>query len=242
MWNAETVTRLSEWYKSPSGAFALEQEYKLFQQLVSSWPRRGHTLLDVGCGAGVFLNMFWEYGFDVTGFDTSDNLVTEAKSLLGNRADFRIGPLDHLPFDAGEFDYVALLSVLEYTEDSQKVLAEAIRVAKHGLVIGFMNSWSLYRLLADLPWRKTEYRRSGRWMNLFRLERIIRTLCPDCRITSRSALLGPPETWKKRGLSKRINGLIFNLPVGAYLGVRIDTKIPPPLTPLLLKVHEQALA
>ncbi len=242
MWNAETVTRLNEWYKSPSGSFALEQEYNLFQQLVSSWPRRGHTLLEIGCGSGVFLKMFWKYGFDVTGFDISDDLFTEAKNLLGNRADFRIGPLDHLPFDSGEFDYVGLLSVLEYIEDSQKVLAEAIRVARHGIVIGFMNSWSLYHLLANLPWRKADYRRRGRWMNLFRLERTIRNLCPDCRITVRSTLLGPPETWQKTGWSKKINSLTFNLPVGAYLGVRIDTKIPFTLTPLLLSVHEQALA
>ena len=98
MWNAETVRRLHDWYATPEGEYALSQENSLFQRLVSQWPRRGKTLLDVGCGAGVFLEMLWHYGFDVTGFDTSPELIEAARERMGNRADFQLGKSDYLPF------------------------------------------------------------------------------------------------------------------------------------------------
>ena len=86
MWNAETARFLHDWYATPEGTYAIAQENRLFQHLISQWPRRGHTLLDIGCGAGIFLEMLWHYGFDVTGFDTSTELLDMARERLGNRA------------------------------------------------------------------------------------------------------------------------------------------------------------
>lgn len=57
MWNAETAQFLHNWYATPEGTYAITQENRLFQHLISQWPRRGHTLLDIGCGAGIFLEM-----------------------------------------------------------------------------------------------------------------------------------------------------------------------------------------
>ncbi|MEG1610950.1 MAG: class I SAM-dependent methyltransferase, partial [Bilophila sp.] len=147
MWNAETAQRLNAWYLSPAGAFALVQENRMFQSLVSPWPRRGHTLLDVGCGTGVFLDMFWQHGFDVTGFDNNVEALDAARVRLGNKADFQLGQADHLPFDDKTFDYAALLSVLEYFKNPQEVLAEAIRVSERGVIVGFLNRFSAYALL-----------------------------------------------------------------------------------------------
>ena len=90
------------------------------------WPRRGHTLLDIGCGAGIFLEMLWHYGFDVTGLDTGTDLLDMARERLGNRAEFQLGRPEHLPFDDEEFDYAALLTVLEYVDNPEDVLREAI--------------------------------------------------------------------------------------------------------------------
>lgn len=241
MWNEETVIRLNEWYKSPPGAFALQQEHALFQHLVSAWPRRGRTLLTVGCGTGVFLKMFWEYGFDVSGIDATEALLAEARTRF-DKADFRLGRLDHLPFDAGDFDYVALLSVLEYADDPRPLLEEALRVAARGVVVGFMNAWSLYRISAALPWRTAQHHRNGRWMTVPQVVRDLRALCPTCRITARSTLLGPPGTWKHARWAERLNRLAPHLPFGAYMGLRVDTEAQRPLTPLLLKAREQALA
>lgn len=84
MWNAETAQFLHDWYATPEGTYAITQENRLFQHLISQWPRRGHTLLDIGCGAGIFLEMLWHYGFDVTGLDTGTDLLDMARERLGN--------------------------------------------------------------------------------------------------------------------------------------------------------------
>lgn len=241
MWNAETAKRLNEWYGTPPGAFALALEYKLFQDLVSGWPRRGRSLLDVGCGTGVFLNMFWEYGFDVTGLDNDERTLEEARQRLGNKAEFRLGQLDHLPFDDGEFDYVALLSVLEYADDPRSILEEALRVAERGIVLGFVNAWSACRL-ADISWPGSACRRKGRWLSPHRLARMLRELCPDCRISARSVLLGPSSTWKETSRWRRLNSLRLRLPLGGYVGIRVDTEVRRPLTPLLLSARDRALS
>ena len=43
MWNAETAQFLHDWYATPEGTYAITQENRLFQHLISQWPRRGHT-------------------------------------------------------------------------------------------------------------------------------------------------------------------------------------------------------
>lgn len=240
MWNEETVARLNTWYKSLQGSFALEQEHRLFQHLVSRWPRRGRTLLDIGCSPGVFLRMFWDYGFDVTGLDISEPLLSEAREYLGNKADFRLGQLDHLPLDAGDFDYAALLSVLEYIDCPKEVLAEAMRVARRGVVVGFINSWSLYHIANTLPC--CAVRRKGRWLNVWQIIHMARDICPSCRISIQSALFGSPGTWKEKKYFSWLNKGILPLPFGAYIGVRIDTEAQIPLTPLFLKSEEDSLA
>ena len=99
MWNSELVTRLEAWYSSPQGAFALEQQHHLLQRLTSQWPRRNHTIVNPGCGSGVFLEMLWYHGFEVTGVDTESDsleLAQELAELIGNDR-FRIKGARELP-------------------------------------------------------------------------------------------------------------------------------------------------
>ena len=151
MWNAETAQFLHDWYATPEGTYAITQENRLFQHLISQWPRRGHTLLDIGCGAGIFLEMLWHYGFDVTGLDTGTDLLDMARERLGNRAEFQLGRPEHLPFDDEEFDYAALLTVLEYVDNPEDVLREAIRVSHRGVIIGTVFRSIRYKGACTVP-------------------------------------------------------------------------------------------
>ena len=240
MWNAETAQFLHNWYATPEGTYAITQENRLFQHLISQWPRRGHTLLDIGCGAGIFLEMLWHYGFDVTGLDTGTDLLDMARERLGNRAEFQLGRPEHLPFDDEEFDYAALLTVLEYVDNPEDVLREAIRVSHRGVIIGFMNSFSLYQIQRRLHRPTLEYRHRRHNLNFWSLARMVRRIRPKATLSFRSVLLGPPNTWKKEGLWGKINRLQTPLPIGAYLGLCIDTMPRVPLTPLLLRAKEKA--
>ena len=241
MWNVETARLLHEWYATPEGTYAIAQENRLFQHLISQWPRRGHTLLDIGCGAGIFLEMLWHYGFDVTGLDTSPELLEMSRERLGNRAAFQLGKPEHLPFDDGEFDYVALLTILEYAEEPEEILREAVRVASRGVIIGSMNSLSLYQIQRRLHRPTLEAKHRLHNLHFWSLYRMIKNACPKASLSMRSVLLGPPGTWKRQGWWQRLNSLQTPLPLGAYLGICIDTQPRIPMTPLLLRAREQAL-
>lgn len=242
MWNAETVNRLAEWYSSAQGAFALEQEYKLFQNLVSMWPRRGYTLLDIGCGVGVFLEMFWDYGFDVTGLDNNNEVLAISSARLGSRAEFQLGAFDELPFDDESFNYVSLLTILEYIEDPSVILAEAFRVASDGIIVGFTNKWSLNYISTNiLQLFHKRPKRKGRWLSPWQIIRMSKRLYPSCTYYSRSTLLGPMCTWKPTSSWSKLNKMVLSLPIGTYVGMRIDKKPKPTFTSLLLKTKEPTL-
>ena len=236
MWNSGTAKKLETWYASSQGAFALDQQHNLLQRLSSQWPRRNRTIVNLGCGAGLFLEMLWHYGFDVTGFDTEEQTLELAQERMGHRADFYLGQFDHLPFETDSFDYAALFSVLEHVRDPETTLAEAIRVAKRGVLVGFVSSCSLYRFWG----KKAGIPEQG--LNPFKVTRMAARIAPGCHIFSRSILPGPPSTWKEARFWGPVNRLLLPFPLGSYVGMCIDTQPRIPLTPLLLKARERALA
>lgn len=242
MWNAEKVKQIAEWYVSPQGSFALEQEYKLFQNLVSMWPRRDYTLLDIGCGVGAFLEMFCSYGFDVTGLDNNLEILELSSNRLKNRAEFQLGDFTDLPFEDESFNYASLVTILEYVENPKTILAEAFRIASDGIIVGFTNKWSITYLTRNtLQLFHKIPKREGQWISPWQIIRIAKQLYPECRIYCRSTLLGPMCTWSTNSLWSKVNRIVLSFPIGAYVGMRIEKYPKPALTPLLLKAKEQAV-
>lgn len=103
-----------------------------------------------------------------------------------------------------------------------------------------MNSFSLYQIQRRLHRPTLEYRHRRHNLNFWSLARMVRRIRPKATLSFRSVLLGPPNTWKKEGLWGKINSLQTPLPIGAYLGLCIDTMPRVPLTPLLLRAKEKA--
>lgn len=216
---------LEHWYASPQGSFSLLREKRLLQRILSPWPRRGHSLLEVECGTGIFLDFFWEGGFDVTGVDAQPNLVSLAQSRLNGKAEIQTSTPEYLPFHDNEFDYVALVHVLEYAKNPLIVLAEALRVAAKGVVISFNNPWSLAALgnacCKRLPGKKC----CGLWnspngFSAWHYYKMLRAQSCTARFCLRSTLLGPRWTWG--GIFPAVNLLTLPLPLGALGGIRID--------------------
>ncbi|MBN2007235.1 MAG: methyltransferase domain-containing protein [Anaerolineae bacterium] len=78
------------------------------------------------------------------GLDISAAMLAEAKALGG--APLAHGHAVRLPFADGAFDLTALVTTLEFLDCPQDVLAEALRVARHGLLLGVLNRWSVLGL------------------------------------------------------------------------------------------------
>jgi len=96
------------------------------------------TVLDVGCGPGVALDMLSEYASRVVGMDISANAVEEARRAHAN-AELRHGDANRLAdcFDRETFDMVTCFGVLyhKWVTDETEVLRQAWRILKPGGVI-----------------------------------------------------------------------------------------------------------
>lgn len=230
-WDALSYER---WFETPAGRFALEQERRLLEGVVAGWPRRCKTLLEVGCGTGIFLELLYHTGFDVTGVDRSQAMVDAARERLGKRAEIRVANGESLPFEDKEFDYVVLWTVLEFCDDPMAVLREAARVASRGVLIGFLNRQSLYYLSHGRGWggRRESTLRNARWFSYWEMRRMAETAMGRPPSLSRSVLPGPSWTWRDRTPWKYLNCMLCMPLFGAFTAMRIDFVDEKPLTPV----------
>lgn len=101
----------------------------------------GGRVLDVGCGIGHFTRWFSEQGLQPVGLDLSQPMLAEAVRL-GSPPCVR-GDALALPFATGAFDLVIMITTLEFLPDPVQALTEAMRVARHGLILGALNRQSV---------------------------------------------------------------------------------------------------
>jgi SAM-dependent methyltransferase len=85
------------------------------------------TILDVGCGLGMYVRAFRRYSPSVHGVDIDEEKVAEASQELPN---IRVAPAEDLPYADGMFDVVLSHEVIEHVEDDRQALAEAVRVLR----------------------------------------------------------------------------------------------------------------
>jgi ubiquinone/menaquinone biosynthesis C-methylase UbiE len=230
-WQAE---KYESWFATRTGRFVLEQEQLLLRSMIADWPRRRRRLLEMGCGTGLFLELFWRAGFEVTGLDPSPAMLKAARSRMETKADLHLGQAEHVHFDDKRFDYTALITVLEFCRDPEAVLREAYRVTRKGVLIAFLNRHSLYYYThgPGLGKKRGGSMATARWFSITEIRRLARCAMGDKPARSRSVLLGPPATWGRGTPWRQINSLTLPPVGGAFAVLRVDLKGEKPLTPL----------
>jgi SAM-dependent methyltransferase len=231
MWDQETARRYDAWFQTPTGLFALKREIRLLEHMTADWPRRGQRLLEIGCGTGVFLEVLHRAGFDVTGLDAAPAMLEAARVRLGQAADLHLGQAEHLPFADKEFDFSVLLTVLEFCVDPGLALREAVRVTRKAVLIGFLNSFSLYWLTTfGLSRCGGDALRRAHWFSPWEVRRLIRDNLGRHPGHLLSILPGPRVTWRESLPWRLLNSPMLSFPVGSICARTISLTNEPVMT------------
>jgi SAM-dependent methyltransferase len=91
----------------------------------------GPSLLDVGCGSGMFAMLAALRGARVSGLDAAPSLIAIARERTPS-GNFAIGEMEELPHPAQTFDAVTGFNSFQYAASPLKALQEARRVTKSG--------------------------------------------------------------------------------------------------------------
>jgi SAM-dependent methyltransferase len=203
--DSRVATGYEQWY-STAGKQADGEEKHVLRELLRDFAD-ARTVLEVGCGTGHFARWLGSLGLNVVGLDVSAAMLAEARQRRSPPC-IRSDALA-LPFQSRAFDVVALLTTLEFVQDPAGVLIEAARVAKAGLLLGFLNRWSLLGLRRRLSRRP-----------LWRTARLFSP--PELRQLIRQSMGGRMEEWRWGFALSPAPGVTRLLPACAgFLGVGV---------------------
>lgn len=96
-------------------------------------PSRGRSVLDLGCGVGIYSIALAEAGYDVTGVDGAAGMLARAypritPALASHLRFERVNVDGNLPYPDDSFDIVIAISVLQALADPGKTCQEIRRV------------------------------------------------------------------------------------------------------------------
>jgi SAM-dependent methyltransferase len=216
------ATSYDRWYETPLGAFADRVEREAIFGLLR--PQSGERILDIGCGTGRYALELSRLGARAVAVDPSSGMLAAARverTAPGGPAYLRaVG--ERLPFVSAAFDAVIGVTTLEFAEDVDSMLAEAVRVTKSGgrLVVGVLNRRGLWAA-------RRKKSRSPLWADarFFGWGELRARLEAYGSVRGRRALFVPPQLgWLPRpllGLLEALGGRLAR-PWGAFIAMRLD--------------------
>jgi ubiquinone/menaquinone biosynthesis C-methylase UbiE len=135
------ASQYEAWYATPPGRRADRAERALLAWLLEGFPRAQHVL-EVGCGTGHFTAWLASQGLQTVGLERAPAMLVEMRRRLPHISAV-LGDAHQLPFRTGAVDIVVFVTTLEFLGEPAQGLAEAVRVARQGVVVLALNRWSL---------------------------------------------------------------------------------------------------
>jgi ubiquinone/menaquinone biosynthesis C-methylase UbiE len=209
-----------EWYQRPGGAQALRLERALIERYLK--PRPGERLLDIGSGTGIHLTWLKDLGLQVTGLDASPYMLEQARSRLRGGADLHLARAEHLPFEDNEFELSTLINTLEFVDEPEKSLSEAIRVTRRRVVLGVLNKYALMAMQRRLKGllEDTIYRQA-RFFSVWELKEMVRGILGPAPVEWGTVLFFP-LTFVRITRSVEGHPLFQQNPLGAFIVMKVD--------------------
>jgi methionine biosynthesis protein MetW len=113
---------------------------KIRAELIKGWIEKNSTILDVGIGDGLIAEYLMnELNVKIQGLDISENACKKAKQK-GISSEIRNINYGLTLRDDEIYDYILLMEVIEHTVQPEKVVMDAVRHAKKGVIITIPNS------------------------------------------------------------------------------------------------------
>jgi ubiquinone/menaquinone biosynthesis C-methylase UbiE len=135
-------TSIKKYWNWRSGSYGYDADKSIkiagkwesvLKELVSGAP--GRRALDIGTGTGQFAVYLARSGFDVTGIDLSENMISHAGQYAAAQhldIDFKVGDAEKLEFEDNTFDVVVSRNLLWTIPNPDKAIKEWRRVMKPG--------------------------------------------------------------------------------------------------------------
>lgn len=211
----ETVKTYESYYQEKYKR-ADRLEKTLLKKLLESL---GHaeSLLEVGCGTAHFTRWFESLGLECYGLDLSNLMLKEAKELwLGDR--LLRGESSFLPFKSNSFDVVAFIACMQYMPHPVKVICEAVRVARKGIIFGLMNRWSLptVRRIIQVKMGKNPYYKNAKFYSILDMKQMLKDTLGDKYVIPFWSTTVFPRIF--RDVQSAL------IPFGAFLGIAVKLR------------------
>lgn len=139
---AHIAATYDDYYQTPFGKQVDEAEKLIIKRLIKNIMPQ--PLLEPGCGTGHWTEFFIQNGFNVTGIDASENMLTIAKSK-NLPAAFIHASAEKIPFEDESFGFITSITMLEFVKDQNKVFQEMYRLLKPSgyILLGCLNQDSV---------------------------------------------------------------------------------------------------
>jgi len=200
------------WYQTPRGKWISKTEFGLIYSMMR--PKKGETLLDVGCGTGHFSRLFAEQGLQVTGLDP-DRIMLEYAKLQNLNIDYQYGSATELPFEDDSFVHSAAITSLCFVEPASKALQEMWRVSSQSLTLGLLNRKSL---LYRKKYNKGAYA-GARWDTWEDFQELISELAPPVEYLSHKTAIFLPGGSIMARLVEHL--MPKTIPFGGFIAVHL---------------------
>jgi ubiquinone/menaquinone biosynthesis C-methylase UbiE len=205
------------WFTTPTGSLVRKYETELILNLLS--PRPGETILDAGCGTGIFTHDILLSGSKVIGLDLSLPMLKRAQSKLkGYPFQIVLADMLSVPFPEGFFNKVLSVTALEFIEDGEAAVGELFRVTKRGgcVVAATLNSLSPWasRRRVEAKERQSIFEKA-----IFRSPDDLRSLAPVEGVVKTAIHFQKGEN-PKRAAEIEHEGKRNNLNTGAFVAAR----------------------
>jgi SAM-dependent methyltransferase len=137
----QAANRYEAWYATPHGQRADHAERALLERLLASFPT-AQSVLEVGCGTGHFTAWLAGKGLEVVGLERAPAMLVQFHQRAPELPVI-LGDAHQLPVRTGAVDVAVFVTAIEFLEEPEVALREAVRVARQGIILLALNRWSL---------------------------------------------------------------------------------------------------